>query len=161
MQPAEQEVVITRVFDAPIELVWKAWTEPERMQQWWGPQGWTLPVCKLDVRVGGVLHFCMRGPDGQVVWGTGVYREVVPLERLVHTDSFSDADGNVVSAEHYGMSPDWPLEMLVTVTFVEDEGKTTVTVRHGTGAVSAEDRGGAEQGWSESLDRLAEYLAAA
>src|SRR3989304_1584067 len=123
-------LIIIRVFDAPRELVWKAWTEPERVMRWWGPKGFTSPVCKIDLRVGGVYLYCMRSPEGQDFWTTGVYREIVPLERIVYTDSFADREGNVVPATHYGMSADFPLELLLTVTFEEQGGKTKMTLRH-------------------------------
>jgi uncharacterized protein YndB with AHSA1/START domain len=153
----EQELVIRRVFDAPRELVWKAWTEPQRLMQWWGPKGFTSPVCKMDLRVGGKYINCMRSPEGKDYWSTGVYREIVPLERIVCTDSFADEHGNVVPATHYGMSPDLPLEMLVTVTFEQQEGKTRLTLKH-VGFPPGEDYDGANQGWNESLDKLAKSL---
>ncbi len=123
----EQELVITRIFDAPRELVWKAWTDPERVKRWWGPKGFTTPVSEIDFRVGGAYLYCMRSPEGQDYWSTGVYREIVEPEQIVYTDSFSDAEGNLVPASYYGMSGDWPLELLVTVTFEEHEGKTKLT----------------------------------
>ena len=155
----QQELVITRVFDAPRELVWKAWTEPDRLMQWWGPKGFTAPVCQIDLRVGGKYLNCMRSPEGKDYWSTGVYREIVPLERIVCTDSFADEHGNVVPATHYGMSPDSPLEMLVTVTFEEHEGNTTMTLRH-AGLPPGQDQDMAGAGWNESFDKLAESLRA-
>lgn len=156
----QKVLVITRVFDAPRELVFKAWTDPELMAQWWGPKDFTTPACKIDLRVGGKYLFCMRSPDGQDYWGTGVYREIVPPERLVYTDSFADAEGNVVPATHYGMSADFPMELEVTVTFEEYEGKTTMTLRHvGIPAGEMSDLTGA--GWNESFDKLAVALAKA
>ncbi len=156
------EAVITRLLDAPRSLVWKAWTEPERVARWWGPRIFTMPACRIDLRVGGEYLYCMRSPDGQDFWSKGTYREIVPPERIVATDSFADAEGNVVPATYYGMSGDWPLEMLVTVTFEDLDGKTRLTIRHsGVGAVEPRDRGDLEQGWTESLDKLAEYLEAA
>src|SRR3970282_1216695 len=122
IQPEEDALVITRLLDAPRELVWKAWTEPERMMRWWGPKGFTAPVCKIDLRVGGVYLNCMRSPEGQDFWSTGVYGEIGVPERIVCTDSLADEKGNPVSASHYGMSGDWPAETLVTVTFEEHEG---------------------------------------
>src|SRR3712207_5988559 len=95
------ELVITRTFDAPRELVWRAWTEPEHFNRWWGPKDFAAPNSQMDVRVGGKYLYCMRSPDGQDYWGTGTYREVVPMERLVYTDSFADEQGNVVAASHY------------------------------------------------------------
>ena len=158
MKLSEQDLLITRTFDAPRELVWKAWTDPERVKRWWGPKGFTAPFCKIDLRVGGVSLYCMRSPDGKDYWSTGVYREIVKPERIVCTDSFADERGNVVPATHYGMSADFPLEMLVTVAFEEDEGKTKLTLIH-VGTPAGADRDGAKQGWSESFDKLAEYLA--
>jgi uncharacterized protein YndB with AHSA1/START domain len=153
-------LVITRVFDAPRDLVFKAWTDPEHFVRWWGPKGFTVPFCKIDLRPGGVMHFCMRSPEGQDIWNKGVFREVVEPERIVSTDSFSDEEGNLVQPAHYGMSPDWPSETLVTVTFAEHDGKTKLTLQQ-TVLESVAERHGARQGWTETLDCLAEYLAKA
>jgi uncharacterized protein YndB with AHSA1/START domain len=157
----EQKIVITRVFDAPRDLVWKAWTEPARFVQWWGPNGFTTPSCKIDLRPGGTFLNCMRSPEGQDFWSSGVYREVVVPERIVCTDYFSDEAGNVVPPTKYGLSADWPVEALITVTFAEQAGKTTFTLHHAVGSASDAERDQCQQGWSESLDRLAGYLAKA
>ena len=156
---AEGEVVITRVFDAPRELVWRAWTEPERMMRWWGPRGYTIPYCTIDLRPGGVMHFCMRSAEGQDVWCGGVFHEVVEPERIVSTSYFSDEQGNLVRPEQYGLSATWPAETLVTVTFADLDGRTLVTLRQSVGPVPAEERAGTQQGWTETFDRLAEYVA--
>jgi uncharacterized protein YndB with AHSA1/START domain len=150
----EGEVVITRIFDAPRELVWKAWTEPEHLRRWWGPKNFTSPACQIDLRVGGKYLYCMRSPEGQDFWSTGVYREIVPFEKLVCTDSFADENGNVVPATHYGMGADFPLEMEVTVTFEEQEGKTRMTLRH-VGLPAGQMREMTGAGWNESFDKLA------
>src|SRR5215207_6016964 len=121
---AEDGLVITRFFNAPRELIWKAWTDPDHFKHWWGPKHFTAPFCKMDFHVGGKYLYCMRSPEGQDYWSTGVYKEIVPKERIVFTDSFADAEGNVVPATDYGMSLDFPLEMLVTVTFEDFDGKT-------------------------------------
>ena len=155
------ELVITRVFDAPRELVWKAWTEPEHLMRWWGPKGFTAPAVEIDFRVGGKVLAAMQSPEfneGRRIWSTGVYREIVPFERIVCTDSFADEHGNVVPATYYGMEADMPLEMLITVTFEDLGGKTRMTLRH-EGIPAGPEREGANQGWSESFDKLAEYLA--
>ncbi len=154
----EREIVATRVFDAPRELVFKLWTEPKHVAQWWGPKGFTTPFCKVDLRPDGVFHYCMRSPEGREVWGKGVYREIVKPERIVYTDTFADAEGNPVEPAHYGMSPGHPRETLVTVTFTELEGKTKVTLQHAI-PESFPERSGIQQGWTEMLDRLAEELA--
>lgn len=164
MTATKNELIITRVFDAPRKLVWKAWTEPGRLMSWWGPKNFTSPACKIDFRVGGKYLFCMRSPDGKDFWSTGVYREIVPLERIVCTDSFADEKGNVVPATHYGMGADFPLEMQVTVTFEDHEdrtgrqaSKTKMTLRHvGIPAGTMRDMTGA--GWNGSFDKLAEIL---
>jgi uncharacterized protein YndB with AHSA1/START domain len=161
----ENELVITRIFDAPVELVWKMWTDPEQYKKWWGPRGFTIPFCKIDFRVGGRFLYCMKatqeieGPDvwKKGIWNTGVYKEIVPLEKIVCTDSFADDKGNVVPATYYGMSKEFPLEMLVTVKFEEHNGKTEMTLRH-KGIPSGTDSQEANQGWNESFDKLAESL---
>ncbi|WP_414468667.1 SRPBCC domain-containing protein [Methanobacterium sp. ACI-7] len=151
-------IYITRIFNSPPEKVWKAWTNPESVKNWWGPKNFTTPVIKIDLNVGGTYLYCMRSPEGQDFWSTGVYKEIVPKERIVSTDSFSDEDGNAVNASHYGMSGDWPLELEVMVTFKEEEdGKTRLTLQH-AGFPDRENRDLAEAGWNESLDKLAEYL---
>jgi uncharacterized protein YndB with AHSA1/START domain len=154
--PVSGEIVIKRVFDAPRKAVWNAWTDPKRFMLWWGPEGFTSPACKIDLRVGGKYLYCMRSPEGQDYWSTGVYRDIVPMERIVCTDSFADRDGNVVAASYYGMQGDWPLELLVTVTFEEDGGKTMMTLRQD--GIPLKIQGDCEAGWSGSFDKLAEIL---
>ena len=151
----KQDVLIIRVFDAPRDLVWKAWTDPEHFMSWWGPKGYTCPYCEMDLRVGGKYLNCMRSPSGREIWSTGVYREIIPIERLVFTDCFADEKGNVVHATYYGLSADFPLEMLVTVTLEDQDGKTKMTLEH-IGLPAGSEGEGAEQGWSESFDKLAE-----
>jgi uncharacterized protein YndB with AHSA1/START domain len=153
----DRELVITRIFDAPRELVFKAWTEPERFKLWWGPKGFTTPFCKIDLRLGGVIHFCMRSPDGRDYWCKGVFQEIVEPERIVFTDYFSDEAGNRVPPADYGMPPELPSETLVTVTFADQEGKTKLTMRQSILEPVAKSIG-AVQGWSESFDRLAGLL---
>ena len=154
--PASGEIVIKRVFDAPRKAVWSAWTEPERFMLWWGPEGFTTPACRIDLRVGGKYLYCMRSPEGEDYWGTGVYRDIVPMKRIVCTDSFADSEGNVVAASYYGMRGYWPLEMVVTVTFEEDGGKTIMTLRHD--GIPRTMQSDCEAGWSGSFDKLAGIL---
>jgi uncharacterized protein YndB with AHSA1/START domain len=156
-ESAGREIVITRVFDAPRELVWKAWTETGHLTRWWGPKEFTSPACKVDLRVGGKYVFCMRSPEGQDYWSTGVYREIVEPERIVCTDSFADEKGNPVPASHYGMPGEWPEEMLITVTFEEYDGKTRMTLRQ-TGIPSGVMSEMTAAGWNGSFDKLAESL---
>jgi uncharacterized protein YndB with AHSA1/START domain len=151
-------LVIERVFDAPREEVWEAWTNPEQVKKWWGPKDFTAPSVQSDFREGGTYLWAMESPDGQVYWSTGTFREIVPQERLVVTDSFADEEGNVVPASHYGMPGDFTLEMEVTVTFEDvDDGKTKLTLRH-EGMPATEIGQQAEGGWNESLDKLAALL---
>ncbi|HLO18414.1 MAG TPA: SRPBCC domain-containing protein [Anaerolineales bacterium] len=156
-EQGKQEIVVTRIFNAPRELVWKAWTDPEYFMSWWGPKDYTSPFCEIDLRVGGKYLNCMRSPDGKNYWGTGIFREIVPLERIVYTDSFSDAEGNVVPATHYGLGADFPLEMLVTVTFEDYGDKTKMTLKH-TGLPAGEMSEQTRAGWNESFDKLAQSL---
>lgn len=157
-QSREEGIVLTRILDAPRERVWRAWTEPARLKRWWAPKDCTTPHCTVDLRPGGAFHYCIRMPDGQDVWGLGVYREVVEPERLVYTDSFADAQGNPVPPSEYRMGAEHPAEALVTVTFEDLAGKTRLTLRHAVPAKFAE-RQGVETGWGEMLDRLSAEMA--
>jgi uncharacterized protein YndB with AHSA1/START domain len=160
---AGNEFVVSRTFDAPRDLVWKAWTESERLVQWFGPKGFAMTDAKLDFRAGGTLHYCLRSTDGKEMWGKFVYREIVAPDRIVWVNSFSDEKGNLT---RHPLSPTWPLEMLTTTTFTEENGKTTVTVRWIPLNPTLEEsktfdssRDGMRQGWSGTFDQLAEYLA--
>lgn len=150
MEPAERVLVIERVFDAPRGLVFRAWTEPERVGQWWGPRGFKSTVLgKMDVRPGGSYRIHMRSSEGTEHWLNGRYLEVAEPERIVCTFEWSDADGN-------GTRP----ETVLTVTFEDLGAKTKLTLRQAIfESESARDLH--NQGWSGTLDRLAEYIAAA
>ena len=147
---AKREVVITRIFDAPRGLVFKAWTDPEHMARWWGPRGFTNPICELDARVGGAWRIVMRSPAGIEYPCGGVYREIVERERLVFTNIATDNEGNPV------------LDGLTTVIFAEQGGKTKLTLQTRAVALVAHATAylaGMEAGWTQSLERLAEELA--
>ena len=150
-------IYIDQIFDSPLSKVWKTWTEPESVMKWWGPKNFTAPVVKNDLKEGGSYLYCMRSPEGEDFWSTGVYKEIVHMERIASTDSFADSEGNVVAASHYGMSGDWPLELNVTVTFEEVDGKTRFTLQH-QGFPDRKNRDLAEAGWKEPLNKLAAYL---
>jgi uncharacterized protein YndB with AHSA1/START domain len=144
-----QELVLTRVFDAPRELVFKAWTDPKCVAEWWGPHHFTNPVCEVDARLGGAIRIHMRAPNGTVYVMTGVFQEVVEPERLVFTSAALDDKGNAL------------FEVLTTVTFTEQEGKTKQTMRARvikSTSQSAPYIAGMEQGWTQSLERLTSYL---
>jgi len=153
------EMVIVRYFEAPIEKVWKAWAEPERMMRWWGPKGFTSPVVKIDFRQGGKYLLDMRSPDGKDFWSTGVYKEIVPMKKIVVGDSFADENGKVVSASYYGMDPGFPLESKIVLTFEEYGGKTKFTLRYpDLEGLNAMDLENMRQGWNESFDKLEQTL---
>jgi uncharacterized protein YndB with AHSA1/START domain len=144
--PSDREVVLTRVFDAPRTLVYDALTKPELLKRWFGPRGWSLTECDVDLRVGGAWRFVLSGPEGAKMVMHGVYRELVRPERDVHTERMDD----------------YPGEALVTGVLVEANGKTTLT-----GTVLYESKeirdaviaSGMEHGAAETYDRLAEHLA--
>jgi uncharacterized protein YndB with AHSA1/START domain len=152
-------VRITRTFGAPVQAVWDAWTKAELFKKWWGPKNYTCPAATLDVRVGGSYLAAMRGQDGKTTWGTGTYREVVPRERLVYTDSFADNEGHVITAREAGMDFDLPRQLLVKVTFKEKDGKTTMELEHKE--FPPELIADCAQGWNESFDKLERNLVSA
>jgi uncharacterized protein YndB with AHSA1/START domain len=154
-----ERMVVTRVFDAPRELVWKAWTEPEYVMQWWGPKGFTSPVCEMDFRVGGKALCCMKTPDGQEFWNGIEYHEIVPFEKIVSSMYFADAQGNKVEPEAYGMEHE-AIEGAYDVALFEDlgNGKTKLTFIGNEPMESAQDSGQLE-GWNEILDKIADVLA--
>lgn len=142
---SDRELVINRVFDAPRELVWKAWTED--MDQWSAPRGFTIPLSEGDLRPGGAWRAKMVTPEGKKLPLGGVYREVVPPERLVFTHAWDDDNGKP--------GP----ETVVTVTLVARGGKTEMNFRQ-TGFDSVDSRNGHADGWGQCFDRLEELLAA-
>jgi uncharacterized protein YndB with AHSA1/START domain len=163
MPPTDPEptLVVTRVFDAPRQLVFKVWTDPKHVVHWWGPGNFTVPFVEIDLRPAGAFRFCMRAPDGKDHWNKGVYHEVVAPERIVQSMFFSDPEGNTVPPTYYGMGPDFPYEMRDVITFEVHEGdKTRLTLRRGT-PLSISKRYREDQGWSQSLDRFARELARA
>ena len=158
------KLVLSRTFDAPRDLVWKAWTEAARLSGWWGPKGFAWAGGTMDLRPGGIFHYGLTAPDGKTtMWGRFVYREVVEPARLVFVVSFSDANGGVT---RHPAAADWPLEVLNVLTLEETGGKTTLTLEacplHASGAERKAFEGGIgsmQQGFKGTLDQLAEYLA--
>jgi len=159
-----KDFMVSRVFDAPRELVWRAFTEPQPMQGWFGPTGTAIIAATMDLRPGGTYHYGMRTPDGGAMWGKFVYREIDAPRQLVWVHSFSDEGGGIT---RHPLSASWPLEMLTTVTFDEPlDGQTGVTIRWSPiNATQAEQKtfdaghDSMRQGWGGTLDRLASYLA--
>ena len=155
---SEDAVVIERTFDAPIDLVWKLWTQPEHFKRWYGPQGMSIPVAEMDVRVGGKRLLCMemQTPDRTMkMWFTGEYLDVAANERLVYTDSMVDENGNVISPSAMGMPEGHPETTEVTVLLEDLGGRTKMVMRH---AGVPADSGGAG-GWAQAFDKLADYVA--
>ena len=143
--PSDREIVMTRVFDAPRRLVFEAWTNCEHIPHWFGPRGWTVPECQIDLRPGGAWRFVLQGPDGTKMGMGGVYQEVSPPDRIVGTETFDD----------------YPGESLNTIVLTEDNGKTTLTVTTFYASKEARDavvQSGMQEGATESFDRLAEHL---
>jgi uncharacterized protein YndB with AHSA1/START domain len=155
---SKDAIVIERVFDAPVDLIWQMWTQPEHFKNWYGPAGFSVQVIEMDVQVGGKHLFCMerQTPDGSMkMWLTGEYTDVVPNKRLVYTDSPSDAQGNLLPPSEYGM--DTPLITEVRVLLEDLNGRTRMVMTHA--GVSGDD--GAAAGWEQALNKLAEYAGTA
>jgi uncharacterized protein YndB with AHSA1/START domain len=158
-----KDFVISRVFDAPRDLLWRCFTEPERMSQWWGPKGVKLVKSQMDFRVGGTYHYGMQNPDGQLMWGRMIYREISPPERIVFINSFSDETGGL---GRHPLAPQWPLQMLSIFTFEDAPGgKTKFTVHWSPYEATAEEQAvfdaghdSMTMGWSGTLERLEAYL---
>lgn len=156
--------VISRLLEAPRERVWQAWTDPEHLRHWWGPKGFVVERLTLELRPGGTMHYCLRGPEGFTLWGRFRYLEVVEPERLVWVNSFSDPEGGVTT---HPMSPDWPREMHSQATFEAQGKKTLLTVcwqpLEGSTAkeIQTFDQGrpSMTQGWSGTMEQLIAYLA--
>ena len=151
------EVVIERSFDAPVDLVWKMWTDPEHFKAWYGPDGAAIPVAKMDVRVGGRRLVCMemQFPSGPMqMWFTGEYREVVENARLVYTESMSDEHGNVASPAEMGMPEGHPTTTEVRVELTDIGGRTNMVMTHA--GIPSDSPGAA--GWIMAFDKLDRHL---
>ena len=142
---ADRELVVTRVIDAPRRLVFKAWTQPEHVARWWGPQGFTTIHCEMDIRVGGTYRFGMRSPQGTEHWKRGVYREIVEPERIVFTFAWEGAAGQLGH------------ELLTTVTFAEQGAKTKLTLHQGV-FENTDGRDDHVTGWTSCFERFASYV---
>jgi len=164
LSTASPEFVITHTAHAPRERVWRAFTDREEFMRWFGPAGFTMPACTLDLRPGGACHYDVRSPEGLDIWGKWVYRDIEAPAKLVYTMTFSDAEGGIT---RHPMSATWPIEHLSTMTFVEGDGTTEITLRsHPINSTDEEldaykaSLSGMQQGWGGTFGRLDEYLAA-
>jgi uncharacterized protein YndB with AHSA1/START domain len=154
--------IIKRTFEAPRDLMFEVWTDTKHLQNWFGPKGFTTIHAKNDFREGGEYHYALKGPDGNVMWGKWMYREIVPPKRLVFLNAFSDEAGGLT---RHPLAPDWPQLMLSTISFDENDGKTTVTIEWAPfRATEAEQktfdagRPGMTQGWTGTFEQLEAYL---
>jgi uncharacterized protein YndB with AHSA1/START domain len=161
---ATVDFVITQVFNAPLDRVWKAWTEREQLMQWFGPKGFTMPDATMDFRPGGFFHYALRAADGTEMWGKWVFKEIVAPQKLVMITSFSDAQGGVT---RHSMAPTWPLQTFSTTTLEEQNGKTVLTIRWAPLNASKleiktfkEGHSSMQQGWGGTFEQLDAYLAA-
>ncbi|HEV7782417.1 MAG TPA: SRPBCC domain-containing protein [Chitinophagaceae bacterium] len=154
---AEQDTLtLKRTFDLPVTTVWKAFSDPESFKKWWGPKEYTCPDCTIDFKVGGKYLASMQGEDGKKIWSTGTYKEIVPLKKIIVTDSFADSKGNIVPASYYNMPGKWELDCLVTVEFEEADGKTNLKLQHA--GLPPEMIDDCRKGWQSSFDKLEENL---
>jgi uncharacterized protein YndB with AHSA1/START domain len=159
----KEDLLVTRIIDAPIDLVWKAWTDPEYVMRWWGPKYYSSPRCKIDLRVGGKYVFCMRSPmdqGGQDSYTGAVYKKIVPMERLEFTQGLTDEDGNTIDPAQAGMPPDFPKELHTSVVFKAKGDMTELTITEHdwtVGQMFVFSLAGLHQ----SIDKLAESLAKA
>ena len=152
-----RDISIARSFEAPRELLWKSWTEPGLFRKWWGPERYTVPYARMDLRVGGSYLICTRSPEAGEFWVTGTYRQLAAPALMVSTASFADEKGTVVPAGRYGLVPEMPLETLLKLTFDREENGTRLILEH-SGLPAGRDREYVQACWSRSLARLAAGL---
>jgi len=150
-----ERMIVTRVFDAPRELVWKAWTDPKYVMQWWGPKDFTAPFCKIDFRVGGKFLCCMRAPDGKEFWNGGEYHEIVPHEKIVYSMYFADSKGNKVDAAEYGIEHEAIDGLRDVITFEDLGGGKTKLTLTGNEAMESAKNSGEVEGWNQIFDKFA------
>ena len=151
----EDAVVIERVFDVGVDIIWQMWTQPEHSKNWYGPKGFTIPVADMDLRVGGKRLICMASPDGSMkMWTTGEYMEIVPNKLLVYTESPADENGNIVSPAAMGMPDGYPVTTEVTVLLEDVGGHTKMVMTHAGMPAGS----GANAGWEQAFNKLADHI---
>lgn len=156
--PAPGEILINHVFNAPVELVWKAWSDPTHLSRWHAPEGCEISFTRFDFRAGGGFHSCIQNPAFGECWCVAQYLEIKPNSLICYKISIADASGNLVSSKDAGHDPEWPEETLVTLTFTpQPEGKTLLTL-HQTTQEALARRTGAYPSWLSMLDRLSDTL---
>jgi uncharacterized protein YndB with AHSA1/START domain len=151
----EDSVVIERTFNAHVDFIWQMWTDPQHFKNWYGPKGFTVPVANMDLRIGGRRLICMASPDGSMkMWTVGEYKEIIPNERLVYTESPADENGNVISPSAMGMPEGYPAITEVSVSLEDLGGRTKMVMKH-AGVPAPSGAGG---GWEQAFDKLADYI---
>jgi uncharacterized protein YndB with AHSA1/START domain len=163
VQDKEPIFTASRILDAPRDLVWATWTNPQHLMHWWGPKEFTVAKCEIDPRPGGFFHYALKSPDGKIVWGKWTFREILPPEEMVVVVAFSEEKGGVT---RHPWSPSWPLQTLSIMTLENMGGKTKLTIQWSPLNPTEEERqtfaGGMDsmkQGWGGTMDQLADYLA--
>jgi uncharacterized protein YndB with AHSA1/START domain len=153
MNPDKKELFISHLFDAPRDLVYRAWTDPEQLQHWYAPDGCTVEFKSIEVRQGGYFHSCIHDPVHGDCWIKGTYLEVLPNQKLVMTMIMSDEDGNAVSSVSAGKTADWPEQQITTVTFESIGTQTKVSIHQTVSEEKAKETG-AYQSWIKMLNKL-------
>ena len=151
-QPSWERLTIHRQFNATAESVFTALTDPKKVMKWWGPKGFTCPMCRIDLRVGGEYLVCMRSPKGEDYWSKGVYLEIRNNERIVVSDSFSDEHGNIRTASSVGLPGSWPSTLTISVDLHFQDGETSLILIHEGLPLQLVES--CRAGWNEMLDRL-------
>jgi uncharacterized protein YndB with AHSA1/START domain len=155
----KRDLFVTRLFDAPLERVWKAWTDPEHVMRWWGPTGFTSPTCEMDFREGGTTLVCMRSPEGQEFYNTWNYRKIEPMQRIEFIQNFADKDGKRIAPVDVGLPPEIPQDVRHVVTFeAEGNSKTEMTVTE-YGYTSDQIFDISKAGLEQCLDKMAASFA--
>ncbi|MHB1348054.1 MAG: SRPBCC family protein [Candidatus Humimicrobiaceae bacterium] len=166
MKDDKSEIIIKRTFNVPREQLWKAWTKPEIVKKWWGPEGFYAPSIKIDLKVGGKNIFGMHGPKGSEfdkdMYSAGVYNEIVPMEKIAISDYFSDENGNKINPSIAGMDSNFPDELNMVIRFEDlEKDKTELIItypRPDEAQFEAIEKSGMVEGWNSSLDKLAKVL---
>ena len=155
-QLEEKQLKVSRTFEAPLELLWQAWTDPEHFKKWYGPKGFSTPICEIDFNEGGSHFWSMKSSNGMQMYYSGIYKRIVPMESIVYSDTMTDENGNALDPSAMGMPEGSPASMDVSVIFSHEDGKTTVTVSH----ISSGPKDPAAMGWEQAFEKLGEVLAA-
>lgn len=148
----QKEIVIVKAFDLPVNLVWQAWTNPDNLKKWWGPNNFTCTYTAIDLKAGGKYLHCMRSKLGEKIWSTGTYLEIIPYKKLVFTDSFSNSKGHMIPASDLDLPGKWPMILMITLCFEEVGNATNLVLTHE--GIPSDISDECVRGWNQSLDKL-------